>query len=158
MFNWIFRISCFHFTKHLEKQCCWHGRSSKKILTLAYKDYGTLKRNFVPWLQVTKTVCVFYLVSLHIRLPLTPTPFIIDGDITGVWVDDKFIITVVANKGTFPGKRHVAISLYALILLIGSSWFVNVVESVRKCERWGTQNTVHSLQRWKKEILPELRR
>ena len=89
MFNYIFRISCFHFAKHVEKQCCWHGRSSKKILTRAYKDYGTLKRNFMPWLRVMKIVCVFYLVSLHISFPLTPTPFIIYRDVTGVWVDNK---------------------------------------------------------------------
>jgi len=66
----------------------------------------------VPWLQVKKIVCVFCLVSLHVSLPLTPTPFVIDRDVTRVWVDDNFIITVVANKGnpwTFPGKRHLAI-------------------------------------------------
>jgi hypothetical protein len=76
------------------------------------KDYGTLKRNVMPWLYVMKTVCVFYLVSLHISLSLTPTPFVSDREVTGVWVDDKFIITVVANKGnpwTFPGKRHLAV-------------------------------------------------
>jgi hypothetical protein len=42
----------------------------------------------------------------------TPTSFIIDRDVTGVWVDDKFILTVVANKGNpwiFPQKRHLAI-------------------------------------------------
>jgi hypothetical protein len=57
----------------------------KENAYMCCKDYGTLKRNFMPWLQVTKIVCVFYLVSLHINLPLTPTPFIIDRDVTGVW-------------------------------------------------------------------------
>jgi hypothetical protein len=93
-------------------------------------------------------------------LPLTPTPLIIDRDVTRVWIEDKFIITVIANKGnpwTFPGKMHLAIQSIALILLIGSSWFVNVVESVRKCGRWGTQNTVQVLQRWTREISNELR-
>jgi hypothetical protein len=88
MFNFFYYYLLFSLRRTLGKQCRWHGLSSKKILTRAYKDYGTLKRNFVPWLQVKKTVCVFYLVSLHVSLPLTPTPFVIDRDVTGVWVDD----------------------------------------------------------------------
>jgi hypothetical protein len=147
MLNWIFLISCFHFAKHLEKQCCWHGRSSKKILTRAYKDYGTLKRNFMPWLQVTKIVCIFYSVSLHISFPLTPTPLTIDRDVTGVWVDVKFIITVVANKGnprTFPGKRHLAIQS---IRPHFTDWFIMVCKCCGKCKKvWEMGDTKYCKQ------------
>jgi len=48
-------------------------------------------------------------------LPLTPTPFIIDRNVTRVWVDDKFIIAVIANKREsmdIPGEEAIGHPVY----------------------------------------------
>ena len=92
-------------------------------------------------MQITKIMCIFYLVSLHISLSVTPTPFIIHKDFTRVWVDDNCESQWWRAKGMHGhsvGKGTWLSSRYVLVLLTGcSSCFVNVVEIVRSVREGG---------------------